>query len=719
MVNALFMSGVPDILNVAEMVTIPKKGDASDIDNNRGISLIPIVVKITMTVVIDRVMAAMERHGGGLSETQAGFVSFEESVNHAIALYEIIARRTAVHKPTFLAFLDLRKAYDTVPHEALMRKLELRGVHGRCLTFLRALYDNSMVRVRLHDGSLSQPIPVLRGVRQGCTGSPSLFNVFINDLPARLAAGGRGVPAGSDDKGTRLASGDNISNLFFADDGVLIAGSVNELCDLLGTCNVWGDENEMAFAHPKCGAMAFGEGAQDELRDRAVDLLIGGRAIPVVDEYSSLGLLFRTSDTVPDLALMARTLAEKGRKALFKYRNLLCQRQLPMATRVLILRQCVCPVLTYGGALWGMGIHRAEPGQRVVNRGLRWIFGMSGVSTATASITMGEELGVPPVYSIVAAERARVYAKASESRTVLGRLLGHNADGCMSRSWASATKRSLSTLHRKFGVTLQNDNGQLIHFNTLLNRRLASKLRMWVFNSSWETRRATSSVISFEVYRTTVMGDARKYLALRRLPIGMHPCLHWLARLRVGAFYTQTRIRHELLPEMVHGRCAFCGVEGEETVTHLLVECARWHQVRQTFLHSLITYITNNWIQGLPGEVAAVHNRLIAYFLLGGRRILTEVPDAEPVPLVDGGLEWTKAWLGRQPPEPAGPGAGAAAVVQGGGGAVAAHPLGVVLEDGVPSALLTHMPFLRVARFLSTVIPLRQQIIAHLRAEEY
>jgi len=85
---------------------------------------------------------------------------------------------------SYLLFVDVKKAYDTVPHEAMFAKLQRFGVRGRLLQYLRALYASSRFDVRTGADPvvLSEPVPLLRGLRKGCPLSPVLFNIFINDV---------------------------------------------------------------------------------------------------------------------------------------------------------------------------------------------------------------------------------------------------------------------------------------------------------------------------------------------------------------------------------------------------------------------------------------------------------------------------------------------------------------------------------------------------------
>ena len=83
----------------------------------------------------------------------------------------------------FVAFFDLKKAFDMINRSFLFYKLLTEyGVGGQFLKILMNIYEENDIFVKLSQG-LTQPIRTVKGVKQGCVLSPLCFNLFINNLP--------------------------------------------------------------------------------------------------------------------------------------------------------------------------------------------------------------------------------------------------------------------------------------------------------------------------------------------------------------------------------------------------------------------------------------------------------------------------------------------------------------------------------------------------------
>ncbi|KAH9268765.1 hypothetical protein BASA84_000064 [Batrachochytrium salamandrivorans] len=179
-------------------------------------------LKILCKMVQARLSSLLESNNVLVPE-QGGFRTREESTAQVCALMDILRRRQIADLNSHIAFIDISKAFDTVPIHALLFKLRCIGIPTITMNFLSALYSTSNARIR--SGSLlSDPFPVQRGVRQGCPLSGLLFNVFINDVLDGVAP--ISVPGFSQEHYP--------CGLMFADDIAIIAPSHESLCTSMG-----------------------------------------------------------------------------------------------------------------------------------------------------------------------------------------------------------------------------------------------------------------------------------------------------------------------------------------------------------------------------------------------------------------------------------------------------------------------------------------------------
>ena len=126
-----------------------------------------------------------------------------------------------VQKDLHLCFIDYSKAFDKVKHEELLAMLRKLDIDGKDLRVIGNLYWDQKAAVRI-DSELSDFKPIKRGVRQGCVMSPDLFNLYSETILRNI----------EDCQGMKI-NGQNLNNLRYADDTVLMAESDDQLQKLL------------------------------------------------------------------------------------------------------------------------------------------------------------------------------------------------------------------------------------------------------------------------------------------------------------------------------------------------------------------------------------------------------------------------------------------------------------------------------------------------------
>ena len=193
----------------------------------RGITLSNSMYKLYSSVINDRLSKWVE-NSDILVDEQNGFRKKRSTIDHLSSVTNLIETRKKLKRSTFCAFIDLKKAYDSVNRELLWHKLEHLGIGGTMLNAVKSLYTAVSSCVRIN-GFYTEWFDVTSGLRQGCSLSPLLFNIFINDLALKIKACGKGVKI----------DGDIVGILLYADDIVLLADNEKELQDMLDILNNW------------------------------------------------------------------------------------------------------------------------------------------------------------------------------------------------------------------------------------------------------------------------------------------------------------------------------------------------------------------------------------------------------------------------------------------------------------------------------------------------
>ncbi|KAH6596375.1 hypothetical protein BASA50_005080 [Batrachochytrium salamandrivorans] len=352
---------IPRAWLCASIFSIDKKdGDPLNPGDKRGIALINVGLKLVCKVLQMRIERFVETNNL-LSYEQAGFRKRKECVGQVVSLVDIIQRRQNAGLNTHVLFIDIRKAFDTVPVGALLWKLQNMGFPRRTLAFLKALYTSSSARARA--GSLlSDPFPVQRGVRQGCPLSGLLFNLFINDILDGVAP--ITVPGLPRDTNP-------IRGPMYADDVAVFADSEQSLLAASTAIEQWANQWEMQFGVAKCGIISFTGHLAPRL-DNPLDIRLHGQLVSRVESYKYLGVLIDSKLDHSAWLKQKRSALEHTISALHP---VLANHQLTVNYRSRIFSAVVMGKAYYGFELVGGNKSHLAPLQTTINKGIRLFTG--------------------------------------------------------------------------------------------------------------------------------------------------------------------------------------------------------------------------------------------------------------------------------------------------------------------------------------------------------
>ena len=171
LINISIEQGVfPDEMKLAKVLPIYKPDDVQLIQNYRPISVLPFFSKVFEKVIFNQVIEFLDSHNI-LYDNQFGFRKGHSTSHAVIALVDKVSQALDKGKIVVGVFLDLKKAFDTVDHDILLRKLFAHGIRDNLLKWFKSYLTNRTQYVYINDNQ-SEIKNITHGVPQGSIWDP-------------------------------------------------------------------------------------------------------------------------------------------------------------------------------------------------------------------------------------------------------------------------------------------------------------------------------------------------------------------------------------------------------------------------------------------------------------------------------------------------------------------------------------------------------------------
>ena len=571
--NRIFeLAKQPKVFASNFLVSIPKKGDLWDLDNYRGIAIGSALAKLYCLILLNRLEdRAVVRP---ISPNQIGFEKGYRTADHVFVLTTVVNKIIKVEKKRlFVAFIDFRKAYDKINRKLLLLKLQKRGIKGQFYRNIKAIYSDISYLIKVRGGYLD-PISSTCGLKQGGVLSPSLFNIFIDDIgeifdnccdPVNLFD----VP---------------LSHLLYADDLILMSTSMEGLNKCLEKlkcyCNTW----QMEVNLKKSQVIVFNSAGR---LLTGYNFFYGEKKLEQVKTYCYLGIEISCSGS---FGLARKCLNEKARKASFPLKALINQFQLPVKNSINLFNSFVSPILLYNAENLAHLSHKqisdVEEGKKSIldilmnsySNGSQYKFlkYVIGVKPNCSNIAAIGEVGEVPLMLKAWVTLISYWHRVTEmdDRTFAKKAVSHLMSNNIKESeWINTVRIVLKML----GLERYFNQPNLLTTEKL--KETVTKKLQEIFTREWSTSLA-SQVGSLRFYKRFKIEFSREgYLdsvpcyKLRKL-VSKFRCSDHKLEIEVG------RRKKVLADERT---CNVC-MNGVECEVHFLTECPLYNGLRLKYL---------------------------------------------------------------------------------------------------------------------------------------
>jgi len=372
--------------NWGKTIIIPiykQKGDTGECKNYRGISIMDHIAKLYERVLERRLRESIEPQ---LGEEQYGYRKGRSTTDLMFALRQIGEKIYEYNRRAYVVFVDLRKAFDTVPRKRLWEVLEEGyGVSRGLCKALESMYKVTKCNVRTGYKN-DRWFEVGKGVKQGSVLSPLLFIAYmdkiIDEVREEMGNLGGDIMAYADDLALWCENREGIERI------------VSNLTEKLR-------ERGLQVNTEKTEVMIIGR--EREEGEEEWEFVVDGKILKKVKEVKYLGGVY-TEDGGNDAEISHR-IAQVGRAAGAVY-PLLKDQHMGLEVKRIIYENVLLPIMMYGAETWSITRRQESRIQATEMRILRAIIGKTR-RDRIRNERVRQEVRVAPVMRRIEAARLR------------------------------------------------------------------------------------------------------------------------------------------------------------------------------------------------------------------------------------------------------------------------------------------------------------------------
>ena len=543
---------VPSLWHMSVVKPIPKNSltDPFIPLQYRGISLLSTVYKLFTSILNNRIQSTAEEHNL-FNDSQNGFRKKRSCEDHLFSLTSIIRNRKRDKLDTFVTFVDFEKAFDRVDRKLLFHKLQSLGFGGKILSILKSLYSNCNVCVNVN-GFLSPSFTSKFGVKQGDSLSPTLFNLFINDLADTLNASSNGVKLNDDIQ---------ISSLLYADDLAIISDSEENMQHLLNILDLWCKKWRMLVNVGKTKTVHFRSAARPRSN---FPFTLNNHSVECVDRYKYLGIVL---DEHLLFNVTASVLANSGSRALASiYTKFDKLKGLGFQTYSKLYQTGVAPILDYCSGVWGF--QKFGYLDAVQNKAIRFYL---GVHRFAPNLAINGDTGWTSTTVRRRVEMIRFWNRVVDmdavrltKRVFLWDYQNRRSKG----SWSS----DIFKLFSQIGKLDCFANLCKIDINEARNLLVEQEKSEWLTNIQ-----SVSKLSNYRKFKLEYGAESYIYKIHNRA----HRSI--FAQLRCGILPLKIETgRYSQIP-LEYRVCIFCNINAVEDEIHFLFDCPLYSAIREKF----------------------------------------------------------------------------------------------------------------------------------------